>query len=400
MVLFEVMKTMKFAALATLLLLSVCAQAFDSKPSVQPQSLVSTGDLSRVWQVMAKAQRGEKVIVAVIGGSITQGAKASKTELRYGNLVAGWWREAFPQAQIEFVNAGIGATGSNFGALRAQRDLLSHKPDVVVVEYGVNDGNTPAFAETLEGLIRQILKQPNHPAVLQLFMMHQGGGNAQEWHSKVGIHYNLPIISFRDALWPEIQAKRLTWESVMADEVHPNDLGHSCAADFVDYLLDMARSTCPALTAIKLPMPPIKPLPAPLFSDLYEHTSLFEAPDLKPISNTGWALDTTGKNWVSDKPGSVIAFEINGTAIFSMHFVIKRAMGKAKMQVDNNTPVIYDGWFNQTWGGYRSTNLLAKDLKPGKHIVRIELLEEKNPGSDGHEFKLFGLGAAGVTTSP
>ena len=385
----------KTVALAALALIAACAQAFDSK-TVQPQSLVSTGDLSRVWQVMAKAQRGEKVTVAVIGGSITQGAKANKPELRYGNLVADWWRKAFPKAQIEFVNAGVGATGSNFAALRAQRDLLAHNPDFVVVEFGVNDGNTQAFAETLEGLTRQILKQPNQPAVVQLFMMHTGGGNAQEWHSKVGSHYSLPIVSYRDALWPEIQAKRLAWETVMADEVHPNDCGHACAAEFVNYLLDVAWASRPWKNTGKLPVPQVLPLPAPLFSDLYEHTSLFEAPDLKPLSNSGWTLDTTWKQWCSDKPGSVIEFELNGTAIFSMHLVVKRAMGKAKFQVDGGTPVIYDGWFNQTWGGYRCTNLLANNLKPGKHTVRIELLEEKNPGSDGHAFKLYGLGSAGV----
>jgi len=380
---------LKTVVVTTFIFIASLAQAFDSK-TFQPQSLVSTGDLSRVWQAMSKAQRGEKVTVAVIGGSITQGAKATQPELRYGNLVADWWRKAFPKAQIEFVNAGVGATGSNFAALRAQRDLLSHNPDFVVVEFGVNDGNTQTAAETLEGLIRQILRQPNQPAVVQLFMMHTGGGNAQEWHSKVGAHYNLPIVSYRDALWPEIKANRLAWDAVMADEVHPNDAGHACAAEFVDYLLEIAKKRMAAPTAIK-------PLPAPLFSDLYEHTSLFEAADLKPLRNSGWTLDKTWKNWVSDKPGSVIEFEINGTAIFSMHFVVKRSMGKAKLQVDGGAPVVYDGWFNQTWGGYRCTNLLAKDLKPGKHIVRIELLEEKNPGSDGHEFRLYGLGSAGVT---
>ena len=375
-------------AFAALALAAAWASAFDNA-ALCPRSLVSTGDLNRVWQVMTKARRGEKITVAAIGGSITQGAKASKPELRYGNLVAEWWRKTFPKAEVVFVNAGIGATGSNFGALRAQRDLLSSQPDFVVVEYSVNDGNTQAAAETLEGLIRQILKQPNQPAAVQLFMMHQGGGNAQEWHGKVGAHYSLPRVSFRDALWPEIKAGRVAWDAVMADDVHPNDPGHACAAEYVTSLLDSALKNLRQGLAVP-------PLPAPLFSDLYEHTSLFEAPDLKPVTNSGWTLDTTWKNWASDRPGSVIEFEIEGTAIFSMHFVVKRAMGKAKLQVDGGAPVVYDGWFNQTWGGYRSTNLLAKDLKPGKHIVRVELLEEKNPGSDGHEFKLFGLGAAGV----
>jgi hypothetical protein len=79
-----------------------------------------------------------------------------------------------------------------------------------------------------------------------------------------------------------------------------------------------------------------------------------------------------------------------------MHFIVKGPMGKAKMQVDDTPPVIRDAWFDQTWGGYRATQVLARDLKPGPHRVRIELLEEKNPGSDGHEFRLLGLAAAGV----
>jgi len=355
-----------------------------------PQSLVSTGDLSRVRLVMERARRGEAVTVAVIGGSITAGAKATRPENRYGNRIAEWWKVSFPQAQITFVNAGIGATGSNFGALRARRDLLSRHPDFVVVEYGVNDRNTPEAAETLEGLVRQILNAPNRPAVVQLFMMHQGGGNAQEWHGKVGRHYDLPIVSYRDALWPEIEAGRLAWDDVMADEVHPNDRGHTCAARYVNHLLDIAKSQTGASAQVRA-------VPAPLFSDLYEHTALFEAPDLKPLSNQGWTLDEKEKCWYSDQPGSVIVFEMEGTAIFSMHYVIKRAMGKAKIQIDEAEPKVFDGWFNQTWGGYRSTNLLAKDLKPGKHAVRVELLAEKSPGSDGHTFKLFGLGAAGTS---
>jgi len=387
------MNLLQLASGAALTLLATCTFAFDNAPLL-PRSLANTGDLSRVQQVLAKAQRGEKVTVAVIGGSITQGAKASSAGKRYGDLVSAWWRRTFPQAEITFVNAGIGATGSDYGALRAQRDLLSHQPDFVVAEYSVNDRNTQASAETLEGLIRQILKQPNRPAIALLFMMHEGGGNAQEWHGKVGAHYALPGVSYRDALWPEIKSGRLAWNDVMADGVHPNDLGHACAAEYVCHLLETARKAGALPGAIR-------PLPAPLLSDVFEKTALFEAPDLKPLSNAGWMLDPAAKCWSSDKPGSAIEFEVNGgTTILAMHLVIKRAMGKAKFQVDGGAPVVLDGWFNQTWGGYRSTNLLAKELPPGKHTVRIELLDSKNPGSDGHEFKLYGLGAANVATGP
>jgi len=36
-------------------------------------------------------------------------------------------------------------------------------------------------------------------------------------------------------------------------------------------------------------------------------------------------------------------------------------------------------------------------LAAGKHRVSFEILPEKNPQSSGHEYRILGLGAAGVT---
>ena len=40
----------------------------------------------------------------------------------------------------------------------------------------------------------------------------------------------------------------------------------------------------------------------------------------------------------------------------------------------------------------------AHDLPPGKHHVTIEILSDKNPQSTGHEYRVLGLGAAGVAS--
>ncbi len=250
-------------------------------------SLVSPGDPARLQHTFAKARHGEPVTVGAIGGSITGGAGASQPERRYGDRVAAWWRQTFPKATIRFVNAGIGATGSDYGALRAKRDLLSHHPDFVVVEYAVNDPNTQAAAESFEGLIRQILRESNHPAIVLLFTMNQDGGNAQEWQAKVGRHYDLLMVSFRDALWPEIKAGRMRWSDVEADVVHPNDRGHEYCAHFVTQLLEQVLAALPADEGL----PQIKPVPQPLISDQFEHVALFEAGALKPLSNQGWTFE-------------------------------------------------------------------------------------------------------------
>lgn len=355
------------------------------------RALVSAGDGARLQQLVAKARRGEPLTVGVIGGSITQGASATKPELRYGNLVAAWWRERFPGIQVQLVNAGIGATGSDYGALRAGRDLLSHQPDFAIVEYAVNDADTKEAAETLEGLVRQILAQKNQPAVVLLFMMNQQGQNAQSWFAKVGDYYHLPMVSYRDALWPEIQAHRMQWTDISPDAVHPNDCGHAYAARFVTSLLE---SCLPNASAAKAGM---ERMPAPCFSDLYANTSLLEADNLKPVSNTGWSYDITNRCWKSDLPGSVIVFETPGKAVLAMHYVVRGPMGRASVSVDDGLPRTLEGWFDQTWGGYRLTREIARDLGAGPHRVRFELLAEKHPQSAGHEFRVLGLGAAGVT---
>ena len=141
--------------------------------------------------------------------------------------------------------------------------MLLHHPDFVVVEYAVNDPNTRGAAESLEGLIRQVVRETNQPAVLLLFTMNQDGGNAQEWQSKVGRHYDLPMVSFRDALWPEISEGRMRWSDVEADVVHPNDRGHEHCARFVARLLDQVLKNLPADEGL----PQVKPVPQPLISD-------------------------------------------------------------------------------------------------------------------------------------
>lgn len=385
---------MVIVCLAGGIVLSTMGRADEA--GILTRSLVSRGDVARLQHVLASARRGEKIVVGVIGGSITQGAMASKPELQYGPLIAKWWRETFPKAQVEFVNAGIGATGSNYGTLRARRDLLSHQPDFVVVEYGVNDGNSRECAETYEGLLRQILKQPNAPAVVLMFTMNNAGANAQEWQSKVGIHYSLPMVSFRDALWPEIQAGQMKWEEVEADMVHPNDRGHAYMAQFVTALVgDVLRELPPDQALAAVPA-----LPAPLLTDLFEHVALFEAADLKPAQNQGWTYDAAhgwDAAWKSDAPGSTIDFELEGQVLFFMEWHVRGPMGQARVQVDELAPLTIDAWFDQTWGGYRLTRELARGLAPGKHRVHVELLADKNANSEGHEFRILGLGAAGVT---
>lgn len=380
--------TLIVLAAAAILSSLCCAAGAQDDEAILKRSIVSPGDATRIQRVMARAERGEPITVAVIGGSITAGALASDANHCYGALAAKWWQEQFPKSKVTFDNAGIGATGTPFGCVRAKRDLLGHKPDFVVVEYAVNDGPDQAHSDTYEGLLRQILKQPNKPGVVMLFMMNKAGGNVQEPQIKIGKHYNLPMLSYRDALWPEIEAGRMKWTDISPDEVHPNDFGHAQAARYVTNLLAQIKAARKASR--------IAATPKPLYTDLFEFTSYTDAMDLKPVANEGWTLDTKERCWLADKPGSAIELEGDGRQFSLTFYRFRGATGHARVTVDGANPTTLEAWFEGTWGWYTPTEQIARNLQPGKHRVRVEVIAEKAELSTGHEFRIYGIGAAGV----
>ncbi len=388
----------QMAALLFLPSVIFCATAGaqeDAEALAFQRSLVSIGDTARLQQVLARARRGEKVVVGVIGGSITAGARASTDENKWGSRVAQWFRDTFPQAQIEHVNAGIGATGSSIAAHRLQGHLLDHHPDLVVVEFGVNDTNNELAAETLEGVVRQVLKQPKQPAVMLLFTMNRAGGNAQEWHSKVGEHYGLPMVSFRDALWPRIEAGEIKWEDVEADEVHPNDRGHRYCADFVTHAIAGVLAELPADDDL----PGIAPVPAPLISDEFEFTRILNSANATPATCEGWTPTETGPfgpGWESAQPGSVLEIPFEGKTASICFYRIKGDMGIAEVSVDEGPAKRLDAWFSADWGGYAVWEPVARGLRPGPHTLRVKLTSDNAEQSTGHRFEVYAVMVAGA----
>jgi sialate O-acetylesterase len=355
---------------------------------------VSMGDTARLQHVLAKARRGEPIVVGAIGGSITAGAMAAKGEDRFPDRVAQWWRDTFPGLEVTLVNAGIGATGSDTGAHRVKRDLLENNPDFVVVEFAVNDTINPHAARTLEGMLRQILRHSNEPAVMMLFMMDEGGGSKQAVHTPIGEHYGLPMVSYRDALWPDLESGRLTWKDLSPDTVHPNSRGHGYCADYITEVLERVRSDLPP----DLQLPLRNSLPKPLESDTFETTAVYGFQNLTPTRNDGWKESNrpnSGAGWEAHVPGSFIEFEVEGTAISLIHLRTKGDRGMAEAWVDDRDPVKLDAWFVPDWK-FAAFELIADGLEPGKHRLRIRILDENNEASGGHKFEIHSVLTAGL----
>ncbi len=67
------------------------------------------------------------------------------------------FKQAYPSAKFTEINAAIGGTGSDLGVFRVQQDVLSKQPDLLFVEFAVNDGGASPeqIIRCMEGIVRQ-----------------------------------------------------------------------------------------------------------------------------------------------------------------------------------------------------------------------------------------------------
>ena len=205
-------------------------------------SYLNQGNLARLAKVIEKAEKGEKVVIAALGGSITEGMSASRPALRYSSQVLKWFRDTYPNGTFELANAGIGSTGSIIGGGRMQEDVLQYEPDLIIIEFACNDGVSALETESYEGVIHRALTAKNNPAVMLVYFCRNDGGSSQLVEIPVGLKYDLPMISY--ANWFK-QAKKddiVVWEDISPDIVHPNDRGHAIAAALITHRLELVRA--------------------------------------------------------------------------------------------------------------------------------------------------------------
>ena len=361
------------------------------------RSVVSEGNTSRLKAIMKKAQAGEPITVAAIGGSITYGGSASAPEKSYAALVAKWWEDAFPNTDVEFVNAGVGGTGSVIGAGRVEFDLLLREPDFVIVEFGVNDEATDAVArEAYEGIVRRILASPKGPAVMLLFLQKNDGTNAQEGQAQIGARYQLPMISYRDAMWPEMQGGKFAWKDVTADDIHPNDKGYDIVSGLVINQLEKAYRNMNVYEA------PIRTLAQPVTPNRFMNAKYYNNSSLKPAKSDGWEKSYNAYwafplGWNAVEKNKSFEFETEGRYIVMIYKrTLEKKGGLADVFVDGLQMGRCEANVTQ-YEGY-AMQVICNDYNSVKHHVSVTKIDRPAPGpdetpspSDDSEFYILGF---------
>ncbi|MBR4201230.1 MAG: SGNH/GDSL hydrolase family protein [Oscillospiraceae bacterium] len=353
------------------------------------RSVVSTGNTARLDKVFTKAENGEDITIAYVGGSITEGyAAGPRSPQCYASLSAAAFQRDYCQGgTVICQNNGLSGTPSVLGNLRVSSEVLPAQPDIIFLEFAVNDGMEGEYKVAYESLVRTCLEAENEPAVILLFTYMENGHTCQEQQQEIGAHYDLGMISVRDAILPEMEAGRMAWSDYGDDDVHPSVKGHALVAEFIAEYFAQAKEKKPD-KLYEIPQEQVYPA-------LYRNGSLCDA------SNTlyhdgAWNPGTSnsyfraGFVYQKDEDNAPMSMTVTGKSLF---LVYKKAgdpsWGMAGVYVNGALAGIVNGYGVNAWGG-PAVDLIETYDAPQEMKVEIRML-------DDHTDKSFEIYAIGVS---
>lgn len=347
------------------------------------RSVVNEGDKSRLYSVIKRAAGGETITFSVIGGSITQGCLAQSRRDSYAELACGWWKDRFPWTVVNYINAGIGATDSYIGVHRADRDIISHSPDIVIVEFSVNDADTKINPDSYRSLVSNILTCHSNPAVILLFTLEKDGTNFQKYHELTGREFNLPMISYADAVFPEIQCGNIKWEDISPDDIHPSESGHRVIAELINSYMDTVYSEAFSCSDAPAVYKPVK--------TKYSDASMLDNRTAIQSVCTGFEKSSVSSqfpySWSTVSDGR-LEFEVTCLNAGIMYYrTASEKSGVYSVYVDGVYVCDLDGDFEGGWGDYTAYREVFSSETAENHRIKIV----KSNASDYDRFTVIGL---------
>ncbi len=129
--------------------------------------------IQKIAQKNANIFGSRQPVIACLGDSVTNGcfelyatSESSldtifQTEYAYSSYLQQRLREVFPAAPAVMINAGISGDTATQALSRLDRDVLSYKPDLVIVCFGLNDcasgrAGKEGYISSMRKIIRSI----------------------------------------------------------------------------------------------------------------------------------------------------------------------------------------------------------------------------------------------------
>ncbi len=216
--------------------------------------MIFDGNFYRIKKFLQKAKSGDDVYIAAIGGSVTEGAGPAKftdgyayqffrkVQQKYGRGHGSAKGENF-----HFCNAGLSGSSSLTGIVRYKKDVvdvLGTVPDLLIIEFAVNDDGGEIFQRSFEALVRTALLSNENMAVIALYCAATYGNSSQE-KKPIADYYQIPQIEILSEVEEKFESGEFTKEWFYADYVHPTYEGHKYMCNRLIELLEMSKCCLP-----------------------------------------------------------------------------------------------------------------------------------------------------------
>lgn len=354
------------------------------------------GDYANCRHTFESTHQGN---VAFLGGSITE-------MNGYRPMVMEFLQKRFPMTKFEFTNAGIASTCSHTGAFRLRRDVLAAKPDLVFVEFAVNDDQDAAHSAEdcvrgMEGILRQIrMANPRTDIVVTHFVnppmlaVKQAGKTpiSSGRHELVAEQYGVSTCDVVGELADRIERGEMTWKRYGG--THPKPPGNRVAADLIEQVLTTAWEQNNAAADHPLP-------------ECIDETSFFRGRFLdisRASQDAGWEIKVpewkeipgSFRSRFADhdflcgtQAGAELSLPFSGTAV-GIYLLAGPDAGTVEFSIDGGSFQTVDLFHRFSKGlHYPRTVVLASGLGDSQHQLRLRIAKTKNDQSTGHAVRIM-----------
>lgn len=310
------MTTKKFIVLIACFL-SAAACAISAKPvgkqaSIQhPADSIGFSARGGLPNFYSKISRGNSIKIAYLGGSITS------FDGGWRDQTFNYFKSTFPNVKFSQVIAAVSGTGSDLGVFRVDHDVLQYHPDLVFVEFAVNDQGYPdqVVTRSMEGIVRKIWKNDPHTDICFVYTVNAASvsflqkGQYQPSAAcmeKVAAHYGIPSIHVGVDVAKLVTDNRLVMTGepekfpgkmvFTKDGTHPDVEGHRIYTAQMVKRLNVLKSNNSMAVSHNLP--------EPIDPKNWENVLLKPLSDLANISNWQQQSTTTmlSKRYAADIP--------------------------------------------------------------------------------------------------
>ena len=380
----------------------------DSKyEEIIKKSLVTTGNNQLVKKVLAKMRADEEVVVAAIGGSVTEGAGPATYTQGYAYQFKDLFIKEYAadKSKVKFIPAGIGGTPSPMGLIRYQKDVVTpagKNPDLLIIEFAVNDWLECSNTRAMEYLVRNALE--NKTAVIMLY----GAAtytNQQAQISPVADFYNLPQVSISKGLLNSGVNQEKDSKVYYSDYVHPTSFGHTymakCLMNLIEEI-DKAQEDAPYV----IPAGYKNENPFKSFATVHSNTTdknvSISAGDFSHKDDAIQGYSHGGKcfpdNWMKSASGPSTSSGTTNNSPFTMTLTCKSLMmiyknanndsfGKAEVYIDGKLTQTYAGHEDGGWNNCMVV-MIIDEKAAAEHTVEIKMAE----GDEDKAFTILAFG--------